>query len=132
METGKKPGDYVFARPVYRVDRNKPALAEVETTLNAVTVEQLGLEQVQAEEKLRVLGVIPNFYVAYDHNAVPLTAKLRYRLAFKTGTDVVRSLEQPCLRESIGLRTHPQLSPGCARLRSTIRSRLCNRVPSAS
>lgn len=67
----------------------KLALAEVETTVNAIMPEQLALEQVHAEEKQRVLGVIPNFYVVYDKNAVPLTTKLKYQLALKAGTDVV-------------------------------------------
>ncbi len=61
--------------------------AEVETTVNAVTVEQLATEQVRAEEKQRVLGVIPNFYVVYDKNAVPLTTKLKFQLALKADTD---------------------------------------------
>jgi len=65
------------------------ALAELETTVNAVLPEELALEQVHAEERQRVLGVIPNFYVVYDKNAVPLTTKLKYQLAFKAGTDAV-------------------------------------------
>ena len=54
-----------------------------------LTVEQLATQQVKAEEKQRVLGIIPNFYVVYDKNAVPLTTKLKYKLAFKAATDVV-------------------------------------------
>lgn len=65
----------------------KPSV--VETTVAAVTVEQLATEQVSVEEKQRVLGVIPNFYVVYDRNAVPLTAKLKYKLALRAATDVV-------------------------------------------
>lgn len=64
-------------------------LSVVETTVAAVTVDQIALEQVKVEEKQRVLGVIPNFYVVYDPNAVPLTAKLKYKLALKAATDVV-------------------------------------------
>jgi hypothetical protein len=55
----------------------------------ALTVEQLAQQQVKAEEKQRVLGIIPNFYVVYDKNAVPLTTKLKYELAFRAATDVV-------------------------------------------
>jgi len=53
----------------------------------ALTVEQLATQQVKAEEKQRVLGIIPNFFVVYD--AVPLTTKLKYELAFRSATDVV-------------------------------------------
>jgi Carboxypeptidase regulatory-like domain len=65
------------------------AISVVETTVAAMTVEQLAREQVTAAEKQRVFGVIPNFYVVYDKNAVPLTAKLKYELAFRAATDVV-------------------------------------------
>jgi hypothetical protein len=60
-----------------------------ETTVVALTVEQLAQQQVKAEEKQRVLGIFPNFYVVYDKNAVPLTTKLKYGLAFRAATDVV-------------------------------------------
>jgi Carboxypeptidase regulatory-like domain len=62
--------------------------AIVETTVSAVTVEQMALEEVKAAEKQRVFGIIPNFYVSYDKNPVPLTSKLKYELAFRAGTDV--------------------------------------------
>lgn len=58
-------------------------------SVNAALPEEIALEEVKAEEKQRVLGVIPNFYVTYDANPVPLTTKLKYQLAFKTSTDVV-------------------------------------------
>jgi hypothetical protein len=61
----------------------------VETTVVALTVEQLATQQVKAEEKQRVLGIIPNFFVVYDKDAVPLTTKLKYELAFRSATDVV-------------------------------------------
>jgi hypothetical protein len=64
-------------------------ISVVETTVVAVTLEQLARQQVTAQEKQRVLGVIPNFFVVYDKNAVPLTTKLKYELAFRAATDVV-------------------------------------------
>jgi hypothetical protein len=69
----------------------KLKLAEVETTVEVVFADQVALEQVQAEEKKRIFGVIPNSYVVYDHDAVPLTTKLKYQLALKTATDAVSS-----------------------------------------
>jgi Carboxypeptidase regulatory-like domain len=66
----------------------KLKVAVVETTVAAVTMEQLAIEQAKAEEKQRVFGIIPNFYVSYDKNAVPLTKKLKYEIAFKAGTDI--------------------------------------------
>jgi hypothetical protein len=60
-------------------------IAAAITTVNAL----LSTEELATEEKQRVLGFIPNFYVVYDHNAVPLTPKLKFRLALKTSIDPV-------------------------------------------
>jgi hypothetical protein len=51
--------------------------------------EELAVEQVRVEEQQRVLGFIPNFYVSYDKDAAPLTAKLKFRLALKIAVDPV-------------------------------------------
>jgi hypothetical protein len=58
----------------------------------AGSTEEIATQQVEAEEKQRVLGFIPNFYAVYDPNAVPLTPKLKFRLALKTSTDPVTFL----------------------------------------
>jgi hypothetical protein len=44
-------------------------------------------EQIKDEEKQRVLGVVPNFYVTYTSGAVPLTPKQKFKLAGKTAVD---------------------------------------------
>jgi len=46
-------------------------------------------DQIKAEEKQRILGVIPNFYVTYDHHAVPLTSRQKFELAWKTTVDPI-------------------------------------------
>lgn len=51
--------------------------------------EQLATEQVNLEEKQRVLGVVPNFYVVYDPDPAPLTTKLKFKLALRAETDPV-------------------------------------------
>lgn len=48
---------------------------------------QLATEQVNLEEKQRVLGIVPNFYVVYDPHPAPLTTKLKFHLALRAGTD---------------------------------------------
>jgi len=53
---------------------------------------QIATEQVEVAEKQRVLGVIPNFYVVYDKNPVPLTPKLKFRLALRTSIDPISIL----------------------------------------
>jgi hypothetical protein len=68
-----------------------PITLAVATQVTEVRVglppKELAEEQVKQEEKQRVLGVIPNFYVTYEPNAAPLTTKLKYRLAWKTTVD---------------------------------------------
>jgi hypothetical protein len=48
---------------------------------------EIAQEQLNLEEKQRVLGAIPNYYVSYDPNAVPLTSRQKYQLAWRTSVD---------------------------------------------
>ncbi len=59
-------------------------VTEVQVGVNPVEVAE---EQIKIEEKQRVLGVLPNFYVTYIPNAVPLTSKQKFKLAWKTVVD---------------------------------------------
>ncbi len=63
-----------------------PAIAEVRVVPSPIEVAE---DQIKAEEKQRVLGVIPNFYVSYVQNAVPLTSKQKLELAWKATVDPV-------------------------------------------
>lgn len=62
--------------------------------VSSVTVysstEQIATQQVELEEQQRILGFIPNFYVVYDSkNAVPLTTKLKFQMAYRVAIDPV-------------------------------------------
>ncbi len=46
-------------------------------------------EQIKLQEKQRVLGIVPNFYVIYVHDAFPLNSKQKFELAWKTTIDPV-------------------------------------------
>lgn len=82
-----KPGQY------FELDNIRLRIATVITAVDAAgSTEEIAREQVELEEKQRVLGFIPNFYVVYDQNAVPLPAKLKFRLALKTSTDPITFL----------------------------------------
>ncbi|MGB8521885.1 MAG: carboxypeptidase-like regulatory domain-containing protein [Candidatus Acidiferrales bacterium] len=50
---------------------------------------ELAEVQIKEQEKQRILGVIPNFYISYVHDAVPLTPKQKFELAWKTTIDPV-------------------------------------------
>jgi hypothetical protein len=64
-------------------------LGEAASVIVEASREDLATEQVKVEEKQRVLGFIPNFYVTYDKNAAPLSSKLKFELALKVSVDPV-------------------------------------------
>lgn len=70
-----------------------PVELHVATSMTAVEVvftrHDMAEEEMHAEEKQRVLGVIPNFYVSYDWNAEPLSSRQKYQLAWRTSIDPV-------------------------------------------
>ena len=45
--------------------------------------------QIEIEEKQRIFGAIPNFYVSYAPHPVPLTPKQKFELAWKTLIDPI-------------------------------------------
>jgi hypothetical protein len=53
----------------------------------SLTMYDIAQEQVHLEEKQRVLGIFPNFYVSYIWDAVPLTSGQKFRLAFRNIID---------------------------------------------
>ena len=68
-------------------------LAVAVTTVTAASNQvEIATEQVEIAEKQRVLGFIPNFYVSYDQNPVPLTTKLKFRLATRVMVDPITIL----------------------------------------
>ena len=64
-------------------------VATVQATVTVVPAEQVAIEEVKAQEQQRILGVIPNFYVAYNSDAVPLPPKLKFQLALRLMVDPV-------------------------------------------
>src|ERR1700733_15233939 len=72
------------------------AVLQVATTTSSVNVtllqHELAAEQLKDEEKQRLLGVFPNFFVTYAPDAAPLTAAQKFQLGWKTITDPVAFL----------------------------------------
>jgi hypothetical protein len=50
---------------------------------------ELATEQLKAEEKQRLLGVLPDFFVSYAQDAAPLTAAQKFQLGWRTIVDPV-------------------------------------------
>jgi Carboxypeptidase regulatory-like domain len=66
------------------------AIASVTTAVRVVPNQTvLAEEQIKAQEKQRVLGVVPNIYVTYVSNAVPLDTRQKFELAWKSTLDPV-------------------------------------------
>jgi hypothetical protein len=61
-------------------------VTEVRVELSPI---ELAQEQIKDEEKQRVLGFIPNFYVTYVPNAAPLNTRQKFELAWKSTLDPV-------------------------------------------
>ena len=57
------------------------------SSVSAASPEKVATEQVQLAERQRLFGFLPNFYVAYDTRFVPLSPKLKFRLAARTAID---------------------------------------------
>jgi hypothetical protein len=62
-------------------------IATATFNVDAISQRDLAQLQIQQEEKQRLVGVLPNFFVSYDKNAVPLTAKQKFELTDKTILD---------------------------------------------
>jgi len=60
--------------------------SEVKVLLTPVEIAQA---EIKDEEKQRVLGVIPNFYVTYNSAAAPLNPRQKFELAWKLTVDPV-------------------------------------------
>lgn len=67
-------------------------LAVVQTTVTAMSTEQIATREVHVEEKQRIVGIFPNFYVTYAKHPAPLTAKLKYEMALRASIDPVNIL----------------------------------------
>jgi hypothetical protein len=67
------------------------AAAETEVRVGVSDVE-VAEAQIKQQEKQRVIGFIPNFYVTYEHDAAPLNARQKFELAWKTAADPITLL----------------------------------------
>ena len=80
-----RPGETYLVPPIMLTVA--PALTEVQVRVSPLTRVQVADIQIREQEKQRVFGFIPNFYVSYDHDAVPLNPRQKFRLAWKTMSD---------------------------------------------
>jgi hypothetical protein len=82
-----RPGESFQAPPISMLVTT--AKSEVRVTASQ---QEIAVAQFHEEEKQRVLGVIPNFYVAYAPGAPPLTSKQKFHLATVSMIDPITLL----------------------------------------
>ena len=75
-----EPGQIYDAKSIVLAVRGTAS----EVRVSAETQVEIAQEQIHVEEQQRVLGVLPNFYVSYDPNPVPLTTRQKYSLAWQS------------------------------------------------
>ena len=73
----------------YVVPQITLAVATAVTRVTVLPPEEVAEIQIKEEEKQRVLGVIPNFYISYIPNAAPLNPRQKFELAWKSTVDPI-------------------------------------------
>jgi hypothetical protein len=69
------------AQQPYEVPNVSLSVASADTEVTVRPTEVIAAEQIKAEEKQRLFGVLPNFYVSYVKDPAPLTTKQKFTLA---------------------------------------------------
>ncbi|MGB8769101.1 MAG: carboxypeptidase-like regulatory domain-containing protein [Candidatus Korobacteraceae bacterium] len=77
-----RPGEAVIVPPIML--SIAAAVTEVKVELTEVEVAEV---QIKEQEKQRVLGIIPNFYVTYLPDAAPLVPRQKFQLASRSVID---------------------------------------------
>jgi len=81
------PGESYETQPIVL-----PVSAATSEVWVTASTEQIAQAQIVQEEKQRVLGVIPNFYVVYAPGAAPLNSRQKFSLAWKSSIDPITFL----------------------------------------
>lgn len=79
------PGETYLVPPI--ILAVTPAVTKVDVNGSPLTPVQVADMQIEEQEKQRIFGLIPNFYVTYDRDALPLNTKQKFKLAWKTTMD---------------------------------------------
>jgi hypothetical protein len=79
------PGETYLVPPIILAVAT--GVTEVHVKDSPLTLVQVADMQIEEQEKQRVLGIFPNFYVSYGQDALPLNPKQKFRLAWKTTAD---------------------------------------------
>jgi Carboxypeptidase regulatory-like domain len=73
----------------YEVPDVSLSIAPANMQVTVRPTDLIAAEQIRAEEKQRLVGVIPNFFTSYIHDAAPLTWKQKFSLTARSAFDPV-------------------------------------------
>ena len=73
----------------YEIRQITLPVASVATQVDAMSVHDQAEEEIKVEEHQRLMGIVPNFYVAYNWNSAPLSTKQKYKLAAMNTIDPI-------------------------------------------
>jgi hypothetical protein len=62
-------------------------VGEEDSEVNAISQVEMAEQQIHQEEQQRLFGVLPNYFIAYDPNTVPLTSRQKFELSIKATVD---------------------------------------------
>jgi hypothetical protein len=79
----------VAVRQDYEVPEVSLSVAPANMEVTVRPIDVIAAEQIRAEEKQRLVGVIPNFYTSYIRDAAPLNWKQKFSLAARSAFDPV-------------------------------------------
>jgi hypothetical protein len=79
----------VTVRQAYELPEVSLSVATANTVVTVRPTDLIAAEQIRAQEKQRLIGVIPNFYTSYIYDAAPLTSKQKFSLAARGTFDPV-------------------------------------------
>jgi hypothetical protein len=83
------PEFLVTVRQAYEVPNISLSVATANIEVLVRPTDLIAAEQIKAQEKQRLIGVIPNFYTSYIYDAAPLTWKQKFSLAARGTFDPV-------------------------------------------
>jgi hypothetical protein len=89
-QTAPQPGSSSSAQPAQSAGQSGSSSSSQPAQTAAETKEQQqerAKRELEAEEKQRLLGVVPMFNVQSNANAAPMTSKQKFQLFFKSSTD---------------------------------------------
>jgi hypothetical protein len=62
------------------------------TEVRVIPTEEIAQQQLKEQEKQRVFGLVPDFYISFVPNAAPLNPKQKFELAWKSASDPISIL----------------------------------------